>query len=125
MAMWRKSIVGAAAMTALLGGIATAPSASASSNGFVFFSNKSVNFPTMCLTQYAINGSVIRKNCATLVSKSYGYHFDPNATWANLTINNGLQTVNYFVPSPGKANCYRESSSGSVHEATDKPCTWG
>jgi hypothetical protein len=125
MAMWRKSIVGAAAMTALLGGIATAPSASASSNGFVYFHNKSLNLPTICLTQYAGNDSVIRKNCATPVTSTYGYHFDPNAVRGKVTINNGFSTRTTFEIPAGGANCYRESSSGSVHEATDKPCTWG
>jgi hypothetical protein len=121
----RKTALGVAALAAVLGGVVSAAPASASNNGFVWFSNKAVTFPTVCITEFDSSATQIYKKCTTMTSRKLGHAFSTNAYSATMSVNNGLQVNYQFTLTVGTGNCIRESGSGSVHWATDKPCTWG
>lgn len=132
----RRAVVGAATLASIVGGVGIGPAASAapsSSNGFVWIQNHDQGaFPTVCVTQYGSGGTRIRKDCNTVTGNRYdgkmtdgwGIHFDGSAQSAYMTVNNGFQKHFHFWATVGVGNCYRETSGGTVHKATDKPCTF-
>jgi hypothetical protein len=115
------------------------PSNQSAPNNFVLVSNRSGLVPLVCITwwnDYKDDNTAPDHHKCTRVAagkkvtwqlpvwprSTATYHPNPKV---RLTVGPSGSSIGRigFDPDPNRGNCYRETSSGSVHQVTDQACT--
>jgi hypothetical protein len=109
------------------------PSTLPTAQNFVLFSNRSGLIPKVCISWWydrSYGGPADKHECKTVKAlkktvwwlPSWGSGTNPFVHFTVEPSGSGAGQKD-FDPNPHSPNCYRETSSGKVHLATDKACT--
>ena len=112
------------AIALVAGATLTAAPAAMAANHFILFSNRSAFIMTSCYTATDAQGRQLAHDCDQVAAAQKSTFWVPSAAaQTRVTVSDrGTQMFGRTHPNT-RDLCIRASGSGSVHEATEQPCT--